>query len=127
MTTAGKQKILVVDDDLFVRRPLQEVLRQGGFDAVSAADGPECLEMLAEQRPDLIILDVVMPGPDGFEVCRTIKSEERFADIPVILMSARNRGGDRERGMRLGATDFLTKPYTLPDLLQRVRDILAHS
>jgi DNA-binding response OmpR family regulator len=121
-----KHKILVVDDDLFVRRPLELLFRQGGFDAVTAADGPECLAALEQDPPDLIILDIVMPGPDGFEVCRSIKSEARYAQIPVILMSARNRGDDRERGFDLGATDFLTKPYPPTELLQRVREILAH-
>jgi two-component system phosphate regulon response regulator PhoB len=120
-----KHKILVVDDDLFVRRPLEAALQQEGFDAITAADGPSCLALLEQDPPDLIILDIVMPGPDGFEVCKTIKSEARYARIPVILMSARNRGDDRERGLDLGATDFLTKPYPPRDLLRRVREILA--
>jgi len=73
----------------------------------------------------LILLDVVMPGPDGFEVCKTIKSEERYARIPVILMSARDRRDDRQRGFDLGAADFLTKPYPPVELLRRVWEILA--
>ncbi len=122
----GKPKILVVDDDLFVRRPLESILRQGGFEAVTAANGIECLQMLESDRPDLILLDVIMPGPDGYEICKTIKAEARYAEIPVILMSARAGRSDRERGLGLGATGFLRKPYMPAELLRQVREILTN-
>ena len=120
-----KQKILVVDDDAFIRRPLEFILRQEGFEPVTASNGNECMEKVASERPDLIILDVMMPGRDGFELCKTIKRESCYADIPVILLSARGQNHDRERGLCLGAADFLTKPYSPSELVRRVREILA--
>jgi two-component system phosphate regulon response regulator PhoB len=114
-----------VDDDAFIRRPLEFILEQEGFEPRTAHDGTQCLARLTEQRPDLIILDVMMPGLDGFEVCKTIKREPRWADIPVILLSARGQERDRERGLCLGAADFLTKPYSPTELLFRVRELLT--
>jgi len=118
--------ILVVDDDAFIRKPLEFVLAQEGFEPMIAEDGPRCLELLSEQRPDLIILDVMMPGMDGFEVCKTIKRHPEWAEIPVLLLSARGRGHDRQRGLCLGAEDFLTKPYSPGDLIRRVREVLSN-
>ena len=126
MSVTGKPRILVVDDDLFVRKPLESVLEQGGFEAMTAANGTECLDRLEHERPDLILLDVIMPGPDGFEVCRAIKGEARYAEIPVILMSARATQSDQQRGFDLGATGFVRKPYTPDELLRQVRKVLAN-
>jgi two-component system alkaline phosphatase synthesis response regulator PhoP len=121
----ARPRILVVDDDAFIRRPLEFILHQEGFEPITAANGDECLERIATETPDLIILDVMMPGRDGFELCRTIKREARYAAIPVILLSARGQGHDRERGLCLGAADFLTKPYSPSELVRRVREILS--
>lgn len=124
---SAKHKILVVDDDAFVRMPLEVMLRNEGFEPLTARDGVECLLRLRENRPDLIILDVMMPGPDGFDVCRTIKQESRFATIPVILLSARRNEQDRGRGIGVGAADFIQKPYSPSKLLDRVRELLSKS
>ena len=126
MSVTGKPRILVVDDDLFIRKPLESILQQGGFEAMTAANGTECLERLEQERPDLILLDVIMPGPDGFEVCRAIKGEARYAEIPVILMSARARQSDQQRGIDLGATGFVRKPYLPEALLRQVREVLSN-
>jgi len=123
----SKRRILVVDDDAFVRKPLDFILRKEGFETTLACDGAECLESLDAARPDLIILDVMMPGRDGFEVCHAIKRESRFAAIPIILLSARWRERDRERGIGLGAADFMQKPYSPSDLVRRVRELLSDS
>ena len=120
-----KRKILVVDDDAFIRKPLEFILRREGYDPTMAADGTECLEKLAAERPDLIILDVMMPGRDGFEMCKTIKREAQYAEIPIILLSARGQEHDKERGLCLGAADFMTKPYSPSDLLRRLRELLS--
>ena len=122
-----RHTILVVDDDAFIRRPLEFILRQEGFDPLTADGGPACMEQLAANRPDLIIMDVMMPDTDGFELCKTIKREARFANIPIILLSARNRDLDKKRGLSLGAVDFLTKPYSPSELLGRVREILSEN
>jgi DNA-binding response OmpR family regulator len=118
-------KILVVDDDAFIRRPLEFILREEGFRPVTAVDGDDCLAQVRESRPDLIILDVMMPGRDGFEVCRVLKRDPELSDIPIILLSARGREPDRERGLSMGAAEFLTKPYSPSDLLRRVRSLLS--
>lgn len=117
--------ILIVDDDAFVRRPLEFILREEGYDPVTACDGDECLARVAEHHPALIFLDVMMPGRDGFDVCRTLKNDPATADIPVVLLSARGREQDRERGLALGAHELLTKPYSPSELLRRVREILG--
>lgn len=120
-----RSRILVVDDDLFVRRPLQSILSNEGFDAVTAADGEECLASVSAAPPDLIIMDVVMPGLDGFEVCRKIKGESRYSSIPIILLSGRWQEADRARGLGLGAADYMKKPYSSVELLGRVHELLS--
>jgi two-component system phosphate regulon response regulator PhoB len=122
--THAAPRILVVDDDAFVRRPLELILRSEGFAPSTADDGEQCLAAVARQRPALIFLDVMMPGRDGFDVCRELKSDPATADIPVILLSARGHERDRERGLEVGATEFMTKPYSPSELLRRVREIL---
>jgi DNA-binding response OmpR family regulator len=124
--TAGS-KILVVDDDAFIRRPLEFMLAHEGFSPRTAINGDDCMQKVAEQRPDLIILDVMMPGRDGFEVCKTLKKHPDYAGIPVILLSARGREHDRERGLSLGAADFMTKPYSPANLIRRVRELLSNN
>ena len=123
--TAGRHKILIVDDDAFIRRPLEYILREEGFSPSTAVDGEDCLKKVAEDRPDLIILDVMMPGRDGFEVCRLLKNDPRYAGIPIVLLSARGRENDTEKGLSLGAAEFMTKPYSPSDLVSRLRDLLS--
>jgi DNA-binding response OmpR family regulator len=119
-----KQTIMIVDDDAFVRRPLEFILEEEGFQPILACDGEECLQMVAEVRPDLIFLDVMMPGRDGFDVCRTLKNDPTYADIPIILLTARGQDHDRARGLALGAEEFMTKPYSPSELIHRVRELL---
>lgn len=121
-----KPTILVVDDDAFIRRPLEYILRQEGFEPILAADGGECMQQLAAKRPDLILMDVMMPGIDGLELCRTIKQQARYAEIPIILLSARGTDHEKKRGLCLGAADFLSKPYSPSQLLTRVRQLLSN-
>jgi DNA-binding response OmpR family regulator len=121
----ARPRVLVVDDDAFIRRPLELILREEGFDPRVAVDGDDCMSKLADERPDLIILDVMMPGRDGFEICRTLKTDPRLCGIPIILLSARGREHDRKRGLSLGAADFITKPYSPTELLHRVRQLLS--
>ena len=128
MTEARREqapRVLIVDDDAFIRRPLEYILREEGFSPFTAVDGEDCLERVAAERPDLIILDVMMPGRDGFDVCRALKGDPGLAEVPVILLSARGREHDRERGLSLGAADFMTKPYSPTDLIRRVRELLS--
>ena len=119
-----KPRILIADDDAFIRRPLEWILAQEGFTAETASDGDQCMEALRNSPPDLLILDVMMPGLDGFEICRRMKDDPKLRHIPVMLLSARGREHDRERGMALGAAEYMTKPYSPTDLMQRIRGLL---
>ncbi len=121
----NEKKILVVDDDAFIRRPLEFILRKEGFAAVTAVDGEDGLAKVEGERPDLIVLDVMMPGIDGFDVCRRVRTDPRFSSIPVILLTAKGQEADCERALAAGATEFMSKPYSPSELLRRVREILG--
>jgi DNA-binding response OmpR family regulator len=121
----SKKRILIVDDDAFIRRPLEFILREEGFAPVTAVNGEDGLAKLEGELPDLIVLDVMMPGMDGFTVCRRVRTDPRFASIPVILLTAKGQESDRERGFAAGATEFMSKPYSPSELLRRVREILS--
>lgn len=123
--SGGKKTILIVDDDVYIRRPLEFILREEGYEPVTASDGEEGLRKAAEVRPDLIFLDVMMPGLDGFSVCRKLKEDPGLAPIPIILLSARGQDEDRDRGLGAGAADFMTKPYSPAELVRRVRELLS--
>jgi len=115
------EKILVVDDDAYVRRSLAEVLQEDGYTVVTAPDGPTALRLLYAERPDLVLLDVMMPEMDGWEVCRRIRE---MTDIPGLMLTARGQVQDRVKGLDLGADDYLVKPVALQELLARVRAAL---
>ena len=119
------KKILIIDDDAFIRRPLEFILREEGFAPVTAVDGEDGLAKLEGEKPDLIVLDLMMPGLDGFEVCRRVRTDPRFSSIPVILLTAKGQESDSERGLAVGATEFMSKPYSPSELLRRVREILS--
>lgn len=122
--TASK-RILIVDDDAFIRRPLEFILREEGYQPTTAADAAEGLRAVESCPPALIFLDVMMPGKDGLTWCAELKSDPRYAGIPIVLLSARGQEGDRERALALGAADFLTKPYSPHELKQRVRELIG--
>lgn len=103
-------KILVVDDDFSGRKLTQEFLAQNGYEVASAPDGRSALEQVLASPPDLLLLDVRMPGLDGFEVCRQVKERPETRLIPVVLLTALHDTGDRVRGLEAGADDFLSKP-----------------
>jgi DNA-binding response OmpR family regulator len=117
-------RILVVDDALENRELLGAHLTHAGYDVLMAADGQEALAAVAAQTPDLILLDVMMPVLDGYEVCRRLKSNEQTAFIPIVILTALQDLDFRLRGIELGADDFLTKPFNHLELLTRVRSLL---
>ncbi len=121
----SRPRVLVVDDDAFIRRPLQLLLERSGFEADTAREADEALDKARAHPPDLICLDIMMPGRDGYSVCESIRSEEDLKDIPVILLTARGQDSDRERGFRAGATEFISKPYSPKALVQLIRTLLA--
>ena len=114
-------KILIVDDDRELRELVGFVVRRAGYEVVEAGDGPEAVRRHAVERPDLVILDVNLPGFDGFEVCRRIRAE---SDTPVMMLTVRGEEADQVRGLDLGADDYLAKPFSPTALLARVRAVL---
>ncbi len=117
-------KILVVDDNEQNLTLMRAILRRHGYDPVLARSGEEVLGQVLQDPPDLIILDVMMPGMDGIEVCRRLKDDEETRLIPIVIMTALDQPEDKIRGIEAGADDFLTKPVNQPELMARVRTTL---
>ncbi len=115
------EKVLIVDDNIDNRRLLVHMLRKSGYDLAEAADGHEALALTQEFCPDLILLDIMMPELDGFQVCATLKSDPDTADIPVIFLSARTETRDKIKGLEIGGVDYITKPFDRGEVLARVR------
>ncbi|AGE36121.1 MULTISPECIES: response regulator transcription factor [Corynebacterium] len=118
-------KILVVDDDPAVRESLRRSLIFNGYAVVLAADGEEALDKVQSERPDMAILDVMMPKLDGLEVCRELRSQGD--DIPILLLTARDSVSERVAGLDAGADDYLTKPFALEELLARTRSLVRRA
>jgi len=116
--------ILVVDDEAVGRQTLEALLMTQGYDLAFASNGPEALEKAAELTPDLILLDVMMPGMDGFQVCQRLKTDQRWRHIPIILVTVLDSKEDLARGLDAGADDFLSKPVNGLELRARVRSML---
>src|SRR3954471_17505397 len=116
-------RVLVVDDILSNVKLLEAKLTAEYFEVVTAFNGLECLAKVAESAPDIVLLDVMMPGMDGFEVCQRLKSDLATAHIPVVMVTALDQPSDRVRGLEAGADDFLTKPVDEVALIARVRSL----
>jgi two-component system OmpR family response regulator len=121
----SEARLLVVDDEPNIRELLAASLRYAGFDVVVAADGSEALRAAARHDPDLVLLDVMMPGVDGFEVVRRMRGEGR--DVPVLFLTARDSTHDKVTGLTLGGDDFVTKPFSLEEVVARIRALLRRA
>jgi len=117
-------RVLVVDDEPMVREVVATYLQRDGLQVEEAADGPSALAALAAQRPDLVVLDIMLPGTDGLTILRRLRAE---GDIPVILLTARAEEVDRVLGLELGADDYVVKPFSPRELAARVRTVLRRS
>jgi len=119
-----RRRILVADDEIYILHILEFSLNLEGYDVISASSGAEALSKVVKERPDLVVLDIVMPETDGYEVCRRLKSDERTRDIPVIFLSAKDTPTDQEVGMRLGADAYITKPFSPQRLIDCIQGLL---
>ncbi len=123
-TNSDRKQVLVVDDDPMVVKVLRDPLERAGYKVNVAFHGLEALKKVKEQRPDLIILDILMPLLDGFKVARLLKFDKRFKDIPIIVLTSRATEGERKMGEQVGANEFLFKPFRLPRVLELVQRYL---
>ena len=114
-------KILVVDDSKTELHHMTELLLKRGYSVRTAESGDEALRRLAEDKPDLILMDVVMPGQNGFQLTRTITRDPRFADVPVIMCTSKSQETDKVWGMRQGASDYVVKPVKAEELLAKIK------
>jgi DNA-binding response OmpR family regulator len=115
-------RILIIEDDAAIVRGLKDSLEDESFEVLTAADGREGYRKIGEERPDLIILDLMLPGLDGFDLCRRVRKEK--IPTPILILTARGEEADRVKGLDLGADDYVVKPFSLLELLARVRALL---
>ena len=121
----SEKKILVVDDEPHILRSLTFVLKKEGYDVSSATNGEEALAKIRESKPSLMFLDVMMPKKNGYEVCQEVKGDPSLSGICIIMLTAKGQEADREKGLSLGADEFVTKPFSPMKVVERVREILG--
>jgi DNA-binding response OmpR family regulator len=121
----GTPTILVADDEEDVRELVTYRLTRSGYHVIGAGDGQEAFELATEHTPDLMVLDVMMPKLDGYELTRRVRAEDALRSIPVILLTARSQESDVDRGFEVGADDYLRKPFNPDELVARVRVVLG--
>ena len=119
------QSVLVVDDEPNIRLSLEFLMRKAGFRVRSAADGAEALAAIGEAPPDLVLLDVTMPEMSGYEVCEAVRANPEWSGVRILMLTARGRDIEREKGLAMGADDYVTKPFATQDVLARVRALLG--
>lgn len=119
-----KQRILLVDDEIDFVEVLSTRLEANGFEVLPAYDGEEALEKVKEAKPDLIILDIMMPKINGFDVCRKLKLDQNYKDIPIIMLTAKFQASDIKFGSAMGADAYITKPFEPQVLLGKVNELL---
>ena len=118
------QSVLIVDDEPMARTLLRLMLVRAGFNVFEAEDGFDALEKVRKNQPDVVLLDVMMPGMDGFAVCEALRNEASTATLPIVMLSAKTDLESMNKGLRVGATKYLTKPISPEELTQHVREVL---
>ena len=118
------KKILVVDDEPNIVLSLEFLMKQAKYEVRTAADGAMALEMVNENPPDLVLLDVNMPKKSGYEVCETIRANPQWKRIRIIMLTAKGRDVEREKGLALGADDYVTKPFSTQQVVEKVSELL---
>jgi two-component system alkaline phosphatase synthesis response regulator PhoP len=118
------KKILVCDDEPYILMALTDAVEMEGYECVTAVNGKEAVEKARDEHPDLILLDVMMPYKDGYEVCKELKSDELTRDIPVIMLTAKSQQVDIQRGKEVGADDYITKPFKPSTLRKKFNEVL---
>jgi two-component system, OmpR family, alkaline phosphatase synthesis response regulator PhoP len=120
-------RILIADDDAQIVRLVRSYLEQAGYGVLTAADGDQALHIIRRDRPDLVVLDVMMPRHDGFELTRLLRADESLATLPILMLTARVEDADKLKGLNMGADDYLTKPFNPYEVVARVRALLRRA
>jgi DNA-binding response OmpR family regulator len=120
-------KILVVDDDIHATTLFDTLLTAKGYDAVIVNDSATAFDVAKSTDPDLIILDLMMPEPNGYEVCKTLRADPKFSKIPIVIFTAMGDNESKESALNAGADEFLTKPFRVEDLMNRIRSLMEKS
>ena len=119
------KKILVADDEPYILRSLSFVLKKEGFTVEVARDGEEALKKVEEFKPKILFLDIMMPKKDGYQICKYLKNNHNTKDIYIIMLTAKSQDADKEKGLRAGANEYLTKPFSPVKMLQRLEEIFG--
>ncbi len=119
------KKILIADDESNIVISLEYLMRREGYEVGVARDGDEALDMIRRQRPDLVLLDAMMPGKSGFEVCQQVRADDALSGVRILMLTAKGRETDITKGKALGADAYVVKPFSTRDLAEQVRDILG--
>jgi DNA-binding response OmpR family regulator len=119
------RSVLIVDDEPNIVRALQFLMTKAGYIVRVARDGEQALDEIAKAQPDLVLLDAMMPTRDGFDVCQTIRSNPSWAGVRIIMLTAKGRDIEREKGMAMGADDYITKPFSTKDVVAQVEKLLG--
>lgn len=117
--------VLVVDDEPNIVLSLEFLLKQAGYEVRVARSGEEAVKAVAERVPNLVVLDVMMPTLDGYHVCETIRADPRLRSVRILMLTAKSRDVEREKALALGADDYITKPFSTRELVERVKTILG--
>lgn len=118
------KKVLVVDDDPYILMSLEFLMKKNGYDVMIARNGTEALELIEKQIPALLLLDIMMPDVDGYEICRQVKSSEKLKAIKVVFLSAKTKEADIQKGYDLGAALYVKKPFSTKELVKQINDLL---
>jgi DNA-binding response OmpR family regulator len=119
------KKILVVDDDPYILMSLEFLMKKNGFDVMVARNGTEALEIVEKQVPDIVLLDIMMPDVDGYAICKHIKTSKKLKEAKVVFMSAKSKETDIQKGYDLGASLYVTKPFSTRQLLKQVQELIS--
>lgn len=121
------KRILIVDDEPNIVLSLQFLMKKSGYEVETATDGEQALEAVERQQPDLMLLDVMMPRKDGYQVCQILREREEYANMRIVMLTAKGRDVEREKGLCLGADDYITKPFSTQDVVDKVSAMLDES
>jgi len=119
------KKVLVVDDDPYILMSLEFLMKKNGYDVMVARNGTEALDIVGKQMPDIVLLDIMMPDVDGYEICRYIKKTAKLKHTKIVFMSAKSKEADIQKGYDLGAALYITKPFSTRELVKQIKELLS--